>query len=955
MRNKVTYVAETLSEFNLDILCLVETWLLPTDLGVIGAALPGSYSIFHVPRLTGAGGGVAIIHSTSLTMRQEEIVLQFTSFEIMRTKFTSHSETVHLIVVYRPGHPGTDRTFLDEFGSFLDSLLDVRGKIVICGDFNYWIDDPLSKPYSSEFLELLDINNFYNYVASPTHIFGHTLDLVLSPVGVDCVVDVEVLPIDSLISDHALVTFGLRMARPKVIKKSITFRNYRNVDQDNISNEIELRLALTDSLGRSAEDLTLHYNRSFRSIEEQHFPLITKQILVKAESSWYNHTIASLRRQRRRAERQWRRLRTDSSRLEYVTARRAVVNRVQERRVEFYQEQWISCGGDQRKVASLVRTLMRGAEPAPLPTSCSDDQLATEFMEFFQSKIARIREELDSEPNASNYILAPATRNPPPVMFYRFHPVDEQSIKECIQRLNKTYCRLDPINVSKIAKAYESAVPFVSQLVNKYFADCIFVESEKLALVRSQLKRAGLDNEDKRNYRPISNLTFLSKIVERIIFDQLYTFMEESGTLTKYQSAYRELHSTETALCKIHNDLVAATCSGRTSLLVLLDLSAAFDTIDHDLLLCDLHSFGIRGDAYLLLQSYLTGRFQRVAIGQSLSEPKPLQFGVPQGSILGPLLFILYTSSLADLLDAHGVQYHFYADDTQIYIEISDIANIKEKIIALLHDIKVWMLMRKLKLNESKTDILLVKGGLRVDIETEFGALELGDLRLQPSPSVKNLGITFDSTLDFKHHINSLVKTCNYNIRNLYAVKRYLNRDALIGLVHSLIISHVDYCNSLFLGLPNYLLKKIQTILNKCARLIFSLPPRTPTTRYLIELHWLPVRARIEFKICLMVYKAIKFKQPKYIVDMIFSPETGTQMSLRSSDDPYRLHEPRAVGERAFAERSFAYVAPRLYNKLPVRVKQQSTLGSFKTHLKSFLFSQAYDTTSKALNESYRV
>ena len=442
--------------------------------------------------------------------------------------------------------------------------------------------------------------------------------------------------------------------------------------------------------------------------------------------------------------------------------------------------------------------------------------------------------------------------------------------------------------------------------------------------------------------------------MERIIFDQLYVFMEEAGILTKYQSAYRGLHSTETALCKIHNDLVTATCFGRTSLLVLLDLSAAFDTIDHDLLLHDLHSFGIRGEAYSLMQSYLTGRFQCVVIGQCQSEPRPLQFGVPQGSILGPLLFILYTSSLADLLEAHGVQYHFYADDTQIYVEINDVEDAKEKIVSLLHDIKVWMLTRKLKLNESKTDILLVKGGLRVDIETEFGALDLEGLLLYPSSSVKNLGMTIDSSLNFKCQINNLVKVCNYNIRNLYAVRKYLNKETLTGLVHSLIMSHVDYCNSLYLGLPNYVLKKIQTILNKCARLIFSLPPRTPTTHYLIELHWLPVRARIEFKICLIVYKAITFNQPKYIADMICRPETETRMPLRSSDDPYRLFEPRAVGGRAFAERSFAYAAPRLYNKLPVWVKQQSTVESFKSHLKSFLFSQAYDTTREVVSEAYR-
>ena len=130
-------------------------------------------------------------------------------------------------------------------------------------------------------------------------------------------------------------------------------------------------------------------------------------------------------------------------------------------------------------------------------------------MEFFQSKIIRIREELDSVPNIDDYIIAPTTCSPPTAMLYEFQLVDEETVKECINRLNKTHCQSDPINISKITKAYDSAIPFVAQLVNQYFSDCVFVESEKLALLRSRLKKAGLDVEDKKNYRPISNLTFL--------------------------------------------------------------------------------------------------------------------------------------------------------------------------------------------------------------------------------------------------------------------------------------------------------------------------------------------------------------------------------------------------------------------------------------------------------------
>ena len=149
-------------------------------------------------------------------------------------------------------------------------------------------------------------------------------------------------------------------------------------------------------------------------------------------------------------------------------------------------------------------------------------------------------------------------------------------------------------------------------------------------------------------------------------------------------------------------------------------------------------------------------------------------------------------------------------------------------------------------------------------------------------------------------------------------------------------------------------MKKIQFIINKCARLIFSLPPRVPTTHYLIELHWLPVKARIEFKICLIVYKALKFNQPKYIVDLLSRPVVETHVALQSSDDPSRLHEPRAIHEKAFAERSFAFAAPRLYNRLPVSLRRQDSLQGFKSQLKKFLFSQAYDTYN-TMNEAYRL
>ena len=256
--------------------------------------------------------------------------------------------------------------------------------------------------------------------------------------------------------------------------------------------------------------------------------------------------------------------------------------------------------------------LMGRDSPTSLPSSESDIQLALDFSPFFQSKVFRIREELDGTPVHGEYSVEFHPQQSVRSLFLKFNPVGRIKHSEIYKELNKTYCSLDPIDVSKITVAFEDAAPFIASLVNKYFEECIFVTSEKVALLWPLLKKPGLDVEDMNSFRPVSNLSFLSKIVERSMLDQLLPFLEENKII---QSAYRQFHSTETALCKIHNDLVTNACSGKASLLVLLDLSLAFDTVDHDVLLADLFSCGIREDAHSLLKSYLTNCFQHTSVG----------------------------------------------------------------------------------------------------------------------------------------------------------------------------------------------------------------------------------------------------------------------------------------------------------------------------------------------------
>ena len=955
MRNKVACVCEILGELYLDLLCLTETWLVESDLNTIQAALPTTHSIISVPRPGNKpGGGVAIIYSKALVDLMQTIHNPaHDSYELLEVEFNVHKQKIRVAVVYRPGHRGKDRIFLEEFGKFLDEYSTKSGKLLLCGDFNYWIDSPHMKPFSTEFLQLVDENGFVNHVSNPTHALGHTLDLIFTPAHYNNILNVEVEPVDATVSDHSLITFKLDFPKPMVYEKTIKFRNYSNINLSSVYRDIEhcLQSVNTDIL--SSDELTSLYNDSVKSVFDHHCPEIEKKIVVRDGAPWYTPQVKLARRERRKAERLWRKNKNDQTWSAYRQARGVTVNAIKDAKVSYYQGKVQSCGNNQKKLASVVNSLLGKGNPNKKPSSVSDVELAKLFVNFFTHKVATIRNELNASPDEELSVVLQPTNSPN--VLSSFHQVDANEIQTYMKNLNKTYCLLDPIDISKFPNVYYPMAKYISRIVNSCFSSGNFPISEKRAILRPCLKKHGLDSENMLNYRPISNLSFLSKVIEHAILAQLLPLLQRNEIIPMFQSAYRQNHSTETALIRIHNDLVENTCAGAFSVLILLDLSAAFDTVDHDLLVNDLYNSGLRDSALALIKSYLGDRFQSVLVDQAVSDPAPLRCGVPQGSVMGPILFSVYTSGLSLLLQAHGVAYHFYADDTQIYVKITNIIETRRKIELLVSDIRKWMKTRKLKLNDRKTEIIIVQGNRRADEEVASLSINMGESHLLPSPAVRNLGVSLNSRLDFREHVNQIAKSCYFHIRNLYSIKHYITKECLLQLTHSLIFSRVDYCNAVLIGLPNYILKTVQSVLNRAARLVCGIPPMTPTTSYLMELHWLPVKARIEFKLCLITFKVLKFGEPRYLADLVMFSPSHPGVAVRHDSDNLRLVEPRAFQQSSFYERSFAYMAPRLYNRLPLAMRQLNSIECFKRQLKTFLFSRCYDMERGVVADGYRL
>ena len=421
-----------------------------------------------------------------------------------------------------------------------------------------------------------------------------------------------------------------------------------------------------------------------------------------------------------------------------------------------------------------------------------------------------------------------------------------------------------------------------------------------------------------------------------IVAKRLNAHVEEHLLSNHVQSAYKRFHLTETALLKIHNDIICNMDNGKVTTLTLLDLSN--DTIDHATLLERPHGyFGISGTVLLWFKSYISNRQQRVhiTVDGSLSCPQDLHFGVPQGSVLGPFLFCLYTTSISQIITAHDVSHHIYADDTQVYIELSQ-SDTHKSISSLsdsFTDISLWMKSSKHKLNSDKTEFIIIGTKQQRHKLSNHFPVKLLDNDISPSDSVRNLGVVFDSDFSFHKHVSNICKSCFYHIRDLRRIRRHIPLSTAKTISNALISSRLDYWNSLQNNIAKQDLSKLQRMQNCLVRVVLRAPRFSPSLPLLKQLQWLPVNYRIKFKLSTLTYRALAIHQPPYLTSLLHFSNVPRQ--LRSSTSQ-QLSIPRT--KLNLGKRAFSVAAPIIWNELPTTLKSCEILASFRKNLKTYLF-----------------
>ena len=923
-----------LEDKGIDIAAICETWITGHCTPTTAAIKSYGYSIVHNFRANRKGGGTALIFKSSLKFAVINYQRIFESFEVIMRTLKTESSRVVFVVVYRTGN--VTSVFNRELDLLLSDVSTRADTFILAGDLNLHFEN-----CSGIVKQSLDIFLSYGMkklVNEPTHINGSSLDQIfVHSLNKNIVSLFEINTTDTLQSDHFPVLCTFNISVEKKYFKTMQYRQLKDMDRNAFS------VALSDILNNfkvspNFSKSIMHLTSSVNSTIDNFAPYQSKTISIVDKAPWFDSEYRNLRKLRRQAERikhrseknlhlyknlciQASAVATAKKKLHFKT----IIKKSENKPYTLYQ---------------MVNKVLDRNQSKVLPDYTDNiQQLAADFNEYYIAKIEKIREGIP----ASCHNASVENQDKGITPLFEFESASQQEIEAIIMESGIKCSPADILPQELYKENITCLLPVITELVNLSLSSGT-MDGVKLGNIIPLIKDDKLDSNNLKNYRPVTNLTFLGKLIERVVLKRLESHLATNNLNCADQFAYKKHHSTETLLIKLTNDLLIAADEKSATVVMLLDLSAAFDTVDHDILLRILRNeIGVKGCALSWFSSFLKGRSQCIRLGRTTSETVTIRFGVPQGSVLGPVLFNLYIRSIYCSVKNLGFKILGYADDHQIYQSFNSCNQLNTLTIQLrqcFRIIKNWMSLYCLQLNDSKTQII-VFGSRNV-----LNNIQLGGINMSPSTTirfvscVKNLGFLLDNQLNFQKQIVEVKRKCFHTIRNIRKIRFLLDDDQCKLIVNSLVISCLDYGNGLYYGITEKLFNQLQVIQNSAAKVVTKKFKYDHVGDDLNRLHWLTIKKRVIFKIALLTYKSLVGIAPTYLQEMFCYAHFGRHPKLII---PY--------SQSLHGQRSFSNAAPRIYNKLPDHIKSSARIDVFKKSLKTFLF----NLSDSELSTLYRI
>ena len=638
---------------------VTETWLTDISNQTTATIKSYGYKMHHCHRDSGRGGGVAIIFRPNVNIIRVT-TKHNKSFESVTVKIKlADNSCVMCSCIYRPD--GNIPLFLSDFDLFLGDIFIKAPKLLICGDLNIHLD--IKSKDSIRFIDIIESYGLKQLVHESTHKDGHILDVVITSHNI---VDDDSIKILTQYSaefptcDHYGVMFSMGCNFQSVgDQKTIQFRNFKNINPDNFRSDLSESLMAKGSIKNfpSFQEAITHFNTGCSSVLQSHAPLLSKTIRDIPTAQWFDSEYKAVRARRRKAEKTWNKTQACEDYETFCLLRRKCNELASQKKSDFFKSKFLNHNNSQKGLYQFVDAFLDQTPTLVLPPNESMQTVATDFNNYFTEKIDKIHSgfPVGADTSASDNVIYSGKR------LTEFEPTTLSEISEILKECKIKTSTNDPLPAFLIQDNIDELLPHICDIVNLSLSSGS-IDGEKLAHITPLIKNQSLDSSCFKNYRPISNLSFIAKLIERVVLRRLNRHLDENNLNINLQSAYKKNHSCETLLIRIVNDLLIASDEDKATVVMLLDLSAAFDTVYQPKLLKILKKqIGIGGTALRWFESFICGRSQRVRIGDCESEDIIIKFGVPQGSVLGPVLFNIYIRSIYSTVqdkkfNIHGLQ-----------------------------------------------------------------------------------------------------------------------------------------------------------------------------------------------------------------------------------------------------------------------------------------------------------
>ena len=916
-----------MSTNSFDVIAVSETWLnesIPDN----SVSLPGYVIIRHDRKnlKKKGGGGVCLYVSTDISYLIVDSSSD-TDTEYLIVKLTVANTVLLVCVVYRPPLTPLPESFADAYSKIAHCFENV----VVLGDFNC---DMLKDTAESRFVyNFLTTFSLYMPNVLPTH---HTLHLNSHTLLDLCFVDSRKKLLDfhqsgyPFLSAHEIIFLTYDIRKPLHELRTVQYRDFKNLNCDTLMVSLQRYLSLSpmnyDDLNNSVANLNDIIHKAF----DECVPIKTL-VLKNPPAPWMTPQIKSEIDYKNKLRNYFKSFRTPYFHTLYKNQLKIVNEMIHDSKSEFYTNKLSAL---QRKNNS--RLLWRELRSLGVVDSSKQDQSlpvsSDDINEYFIDSVKQLTTSLTLLNNPVQFIEPALPENG---SIFDFSPITLDELVKLLSVSSTNAEGVDGIPARYLTLSMHALAPVILEIINRSLTTSTFPDLWKKALI-IPLPKVNKPSCPK-DYRPISILCSLSKILETVVYRQLITFLNISHSLDDKQSGFKRGYSTQTVLLRLVDDVRAAMDNRLVTVLVLFDFSKAFDLVDHDLLFLKLRQKGCSDQVVNWFRSYLSGRQQAVKDPNgNISSWLNVETGVAQGSVLGPMTFSVFLDNLPKILKF--CLYLLYADDLQIYLHgpVSEINELLSQVNSDIQAVFNWSTANKLYFNSAKTKIIIL--GTRnqlnsIDYST-LPQIKIGDTTIPYVRSATNLGVLMDETLSWSSHVSQTVRRVWFTLRQIRHSKSILSVDLRRQLVLSLIVPIFDYCCLLLTNLTMSDEKKLQTAFNSCVRFIFGLRRGTSVSPYFTRLGWLRIVARRRYFLCCLTYKLLSNKSPSYLANHFIERSEIVQRFVRRR---YReLVVPFSLTNAMY--KSFIVNATTSWNSLPDIIKRATSFSMFKSSVHKHLF-----------------